>query len=209
MIGESRRGNGDLARAHGVVYTRRGGDITRPRPEYVFRGPLCGIDYRCPSYLVDWGPQFPRRVRYFLFIARLIARSAPCTFLTPPSLHSSRIPVSLLLLPPIPFLSLFLSLALTYVHCICPSLSLFLVSARPGRFKLFALYGSPMILAIILNSAEPSRKIVKRERQRENSCSSPAAGRDILPSVPFLTSSPSVSVSRSTLDISALAPARY
>lgn len=132
MIGESRRGNGDLARAHGVVYTRRGGDITRPRPEYVFRGPLCGIDYRCPSYLVDWGPQFPRRVRYFLFIARLIARSAPCTFLTPPSLHSSRIPVSLLLLPLLfPFsLFFFHSLSLTFTVSVLLYLSF---SSRRGQ----------------------------------------------------------------------------
>lgn len=85
-------------------------------PAHVFRGPLCAIDYRCPSYLAVEARSFLREHAIFCSLVAL-SRAYPL----PSFVHGGR-------------------------------------RGRPAvgtrRFKLFALCGSPMILAIILNSEE-------------------------------------------------------
>lgn len=67
----------EMAIARGRVYAMRGWHYTPLRPKYVFRGPLCGIDYRCPSYLVDWGPQFPRQAGAIFCSLLVLSRAQP------------------------------------------------------------------------------------------------------------------------------------
>lgn len=92
----------------------------------VFRGPLCAIDYRCPSYLADEARSFRREHAIFCSLAAL----SRATLVSPPrrcgSFQGAR-------------------------------------AVGTRRFKLFALCGSPMILAIILNSEESARKGARRE----------------------------------------------
>lgn len=146
IIGDLRRGNGDRVgtrvRDAGVIYAP-------PRPEYVFHGLLCGIDYQCPLYLVDWGPQnfLDERARYFLFIARLIARSTSLLTYAP----GSR---SFALLIPVPLLSLF---------------SPFFSPLRWRQVQIVCIVRIfPMILAIILNCARNRESKDSRTRELQH-----------------------------------------
>lgn len=116
---ESKRQQGSRERSHNHRQYRVGGRRRNATsPAHVFRGPLCAIDYRCPSYLAVEARSFLREHAIFCSLVAL-SRAHPHSFTGGGGGRPA-------------------------------------VGTR--RFKLFALWGSPMILAIILNSEESARK---------------------------------------------------